>query len=408
MKKTHIFQIIILSLLLNTTIHNAHSFDTAINGFISQGYLKTDKNNFQGETEKKGSFQFNEMGIKFSSMVSNNLFIGMQFFARDLGNLGNDEITLDWAYADYIINNAIGVRAGIIKIPYGFYNESRDSDIMRASIFLPNCIYSEPWRDSLVSMKGMGLYGTLFNYFSYQLQTGGSQVPLDGGIAKQFMGIVDGQTTSFTTENFSIANFQISDIIDGLRFGFCYYYWKFNLEVDIRLPATSGQNLSLPASSEGDINTWIAGVEYTYNRLTISAEYSIFKYDAPIEVELFPMSINLCTNAELYYINLSYQLTDFFTIGTYYSSGYADKNDRDGKKWEKTYQASGFPAHSAFSKDTCISLRIDINPYWILKLEGHYFEGTAAAFITDNKDENGKVDLEKYWKLFAVKVMFVF
>jgi len=45
--------------------------DVAIHGFISQGYLKSDHNDFLAETEK-GSFQFNEMGLNFSTWFQTN------------------------------------------------------------------------------------------------------------------------------------------------------------------------------------------------------------------------------------------------------------------------------------------------------------------------------------------------
>lgn len=401
MKKKYICKIFIVLVIFTAAPWNAHSMDTLINGFVAQGYLKTDRNNFQTDTQE-GSFEFNEMGIKFSSAVSDNLFLGMQFFARDLGNLGNDDISIDWAYADYIFSNALGLRAGKIKIPFGFYNESRDSDMLRTAIFLPSGVYSEPWRDSLVAMKGAGIYGNIFNYISYQIQTGTSELPLDGGLVKQFMGIVNGTTTSFTTENFSIINLQVSEFLEGLRFGLSYYYWSFHFEMENML------GIGLSATSDGDINTWCASVEYIYNRLLFSAEYSVFKYDSPINVIGLSEPLDPSTESELFYVNFSYQITDYVVIGIYQSVVYGDRNDRDGKKWADKYQAFGFEPHTAYSKDSCLSLRFDLNPNWIVKVEGHYFDGTATAFFIDNQDENGNIDLKNYWHLFAVKFMYIF
>ncbi len=400
MKNKSISRILLISIFLMTAAHSAWSLEDGvrINGFIAQGYLQTDKNNFQTDTEE-GSFQFNDMGINFSTMLSNNLYLGLQLFARDLGNLGNDEVTLDWAYGDYLFTNALGLRAGKIKIPFGLYNETRDIDMMRTSIFLPDSIYSEAWRDTLISMKGVGIYGTLVSHFSYQIQSGTTECPLDGGIAKQFMGLTRGTTTSFTTENFSIASLQLFDLIEGLKLQGGYYYWKFHLEMENLF------GLGYDATSKGEINTWIASLEYIYNRFSLSMEYSIFKYDAPMVINTPPMIVDPSTDMLHYYIQMAYQLTDFFTVGAYYSESFLFKDNRDGKNWERE---TGNPAHSAFSKNTCVSLRFDINSNWIFKVEGHYFEGTEYAFILDNLDENGNIDLEKYWKLVAAKVMYVF
>ncbi len=37
-----------------------------IHGFITQGYLVTDENNFMADTEGNGSFQYSEAGVTFS------------------------------------------------------------------------------------------------------------------------------------------------------------------------------------------------------------------------------------------------------------------------------------------------------------------------------------------------------
>ena len=92
------------------------SSDVDIHGFISQGYLKSENNTLWFTDTEDGTFQFNEMGINFMTNVSDGLQLGMQFFARDLGELGNDEIVVDWAYADYFYRKWLGIRAGKIKI----------------------------------------------------------------------------------------------------------------------------------------------------------------------------------------------------------------------------------------------------------------------------------------------------
>ncbi len=72
-----------------------------IHGFISQGYIQTNRNNFLAGNTEDGSFEFSEFGINFATDLSDRLHIGLQLFGRDLGNVGNNDITLDWAYADY-------------------------------------------------------------------------------------------------------------------------------------------------------------------------------------------------------------------------------------------------------------------------------------------------------------------
>ncbi|HAO21106.1 MAG TPA: hypothetical protein DCQ37_11925, partial [Desulfobacteraceae bacterium] len=92
-------------------VHAVEAEGIDIHGFISQGYLYSNKNNYLGESEK-GSFQFNELGINFSKDMTENLRIGMQFFSRDLGETGNNAVEVDWAFGDYHWHDWLGFRAG--------------------------------------------------------------------------------------------------------------------------------------------------------------------------------------------------------------------------------------------------------------------------------------------------------
>ena len=91
---------ITIFLILFLAVHLFGQSDALqIHGFISQGFMMSNENNFLGQT-KDGTFEFNEFGINFSTELTNELRVGMQIFARDLGYLGNEELTVDWAYGD--------------------------------------------------------------------------------------------------------------------------------------------------------------------------------------------------------------------------------------------------------------------------------------------------------------------
>ena len=151
-------------LLATTPVFSAAGFglnQVDIHGFVSQGYLQSsDYNFFQADTED-GTYEFNEFAINFSSSVTDNLRIGMQFLSRDLGTLGNNKIEVDWAFADYAFRNWLGLRVGRVKKPEGIFNQYRDIDATRTCIFLPPGIYQEDLREATIAVNGMGIYGTL-------------------------------------------------------------------------------------------------------------------------------------------------------------------------------------------------------------------------------------------------------
>jgi hypothetical protein len=102
--------------------------------------------------------------------------------------------------------------------------------------------------------------------------------------------------------------------------------------------------------------------------------------------------------SEYYYGLLSYRLTDWVEVATSYAVSYRDKDDRDGNSFEQR----GQPKAQAWTKDLAVSVRFDVNEYWIVKLEGHRLNGLseASGFDSDNPDENGF--------LGAAKVTFSF
>src|ERR1035437_3337463 len=131
-----------------------------IHGFLSQGYIKTTKeNNFPVTNSGQGSFNFNDFGINFSKELTPDLHVGLQLFAFDRGTYGRDAITVDLAFGDYRFKDWLGFRAGKVKIPLGLYNEARDNDALRTFIFLPQNEYYEYERDSIMAMIGGSLYG---------------------------------------------------------------------------------------------------------------------------------------------------------------------------------------------------------------------------------------------------------
>ncbi len=405
-----------------------------IHGFISQGYLQSDENNYLADTED-GTFQFNEMGVNFVTKVSPNLRIGIQLFARDLGELGNDEITLDWAFADYQWKDWIGLRVGMQKVNMGFYNTVRDLDMLRTCILLPQGVYNESWRDSYQSFKGIGLYGTRFfgplGSFSYNAQLGLFSVDIEGGVAKviRSSGLVD--TTDAKVDTAWTGNLVWSLPVDGLRIGYSILRGDIKLTGEamstFTLLTLSGQNpYGIEEGDiidvEGDDNTnQIFSIEYSLGNFVLATEYTI--YSGKITTNAISFTNRLLG----YYYSGSYRFNDWFELGLYYSVFYNNENDKKGEdyaqqrvqpnalemvqnppSWFKTEYLFQ-PAYNAFLKNICLSLRFDINNNWTFKLEGHAMHGAYGADPLENlpTEDNPDGTVED-WFLFATKISYYF
>jgi hypothetical protein len=343
-----------------------------IHGFASQGYLRSNHYDYLNAETDKGTVEFNEFGLNVMSNLNDNLRFGMQMFARDLGDSGNDNFTIDWAFGDYRYRNWLGVRIGKLKRPMGFYNQTRDIDVARTGVFLPSSVYNENFRTAVKSIKGIALYGTLPGGVEYQAQYG----TLDSEFASELL--IWGSTVSAEVDDDAYTLHLLWNTpLDGLRLVGTYG--------DMSWTTTSARN-GIEFTDETEAPSWVVGIEYTRGDATVVAEYK----ESSFKSGLFDLP------SQYYYGLLAYRLTDWLELATSYSVTYIDKNDREGKNTSPYFRGP-----RAWFKDLALSTRFDINEYWIVKLEGHWMNGLyGVTDYGDDPDENGF--------LGAVKVTFSF
>ncbi|BBO83274.1 hypothetical protein DSCO28_38400 [Desulfosarcina ovata subsp. sediminis] len=362
-----------------------------IHGFISQGFLYSDEYNYLAHNSKDGSFEYNEIGVNFSKQLTDKLRAGLQLFSRDVGDAANNKITLDWAYGDYRFQDWLGIRAGRIKLPLGLYNETRDMDMLRTSIVLPQGIYNDLTRDTLIAVNGAGLYGDvdlkIAGSLNYQFIAGSLNIDNDSGVGKAFdngfasSGLrVNGDMDSDTSY---IGALRWETPIDGLKLGYTYFHAPADT------PVLVGGVMEATLSNTFQFH--VGSVEYTWNNLVLSAEYMQRKTDSEV------LGTDSTAKAESYYLMASYALYDWMTLGAYYSVYYPHKDDKDGDDLAID--------HNAWEKDLALTLRFDINDYMVFKIEGHAVDGTANVLAVDN---TGNDFDESDWYYSAAKVTFSF
>ena len=132
-----------------------------VHGFFSQGFVKTDENNWLTMNTRQGSGAMTEMGLNISSQLTDRFRVGAQVYDRNLGHLGQWHPSLDWAVADYRFTNWFGVRAGKVKTTLGLYNDSQDLDFLHVFALLPQSVYSTDLRDTTIAHAGGDIYGDI-------------------------------------------------------------------------------------------------------------------------------------------------------------------------------------------------------------------------------------------------------
>lgn len=399
---------VIASLCLSSTCRATELKGVEIHGFISQGYLKSDENDFIAET-KEGTFEFNELAINFSSDLTDKLGLGIQFFSHDFGDIGKNDVIIDWALGDYRWKDWLGLRIGKIKVPIGFYNETRDIDSLRTAILLPQSVYPEQYRENILALQGVGIYGDILmgaaGNISYQLQYGTSDVDSDSGVSRVIEVQGPFEVDDIDTDDAWVAALKWETPLNGLKLGASmvgttidiHYHTTYDMPIGFN-PMTF-EPIVMPAGtpmayevSRYRWNTY--SLEYIWENLTLSAEYATTEMRGKIDTPMGLFS-EMETDSEGYYASAAFRFTEWFELGGYYSVYYPNRDDKDGDEVQPPFQK-----HSAWVKDLAITTRFDINLNWTFKFEGHSMDGTAMTLSNENTEED--------WFLFAAKMTFTF
>lgn len=348
-----------------------------IHGFVSQGFLWSTENDYLADSEE-GSFELSEVGVNVTASLTESLRVGIQLFARDLGPVGDYEPQMDWYYLDYRWADWLGVRAGRIKVPFGLYNEINDVDQARVPALLPQSIYPAANRDFLLAQTGVEAYGRL------DVGGGALEYRLYGGT---LFFEVDPASTPYEVEKLSVPYLVGGRLLwepplEGLRVGGSVQA----LRLDTVLGA-SGMifTADLPAV------LWVASAEYARDDLLVAAEYSRWHVDVETSnPALFPARDTVSERA---YALAAYRVNGWLQPAAYYSIYFRDVDDRSGRE--------------QYQHDAALTLRFDINPHWLVKLEGHFLYGTAALSANLNGGTPPRA-LAREWGLFLIKTTAYF
>lgn len=348
-----------------------------IHGFVSQGALLTSDNNYLAKTEH-GSLEFTEAGINFTKPLDDQLTVGVQLFARDLGPDGNYSAKFDWLVLDYHWKDWLGFRAGRVKIPFGLYNDTSDIDAVQPVALLPQSVYSVTNRNFLLAQTGVELYGYL------PLGDAGA-LDYSGYLGALYLTLDDANGVHFTSVNVPYVTggrVMWETPVEGLRVGASALAGELDATYVLAVAPTMGMAATLVQQN------YLGSVEYSNNGFLLAAEYGRSHSRSTAAGGVTQRSIS----EELYGM-ASYHWRPWLQTTTYYSLMYPNIDNRSGRENHQ--------------HDAAFSFRFDITPHWLVKLEAHAMRGTAAL-SADLNDGVMPADLVNVWYLLAAKTTVYF
>ncbi|MBU0944210.1 MAG: hypothetical protein KJ804_16025 [Proteobacteria bacterium] len=395
---TFLFGIVSLQLGSPCQAYNI-SEGLSINGFLSQGYIKSRHNNFLGNSGS-GSWQLNEFALTTNYMATDNLRFGFQLLSRDVGADGNNDILIDWAVADYHWQDWFGLRLGKVKLPIGLYNQGRDIGFLRPMVFLPQSIYDENKRTLVVAALGTSIYGNISfgdnGDLDYQAYYGKVDFREDSGQARGMEQLVMksalqrglGEVSDFEADNRYVYGGALvyTPPLDGLRLGVSYFSGQSDF--DFRLGARE-------ADARGTNKDFVVlSMEYFLTDWKLAIEYTEFTGDREV------LGIDIVDGrSQGAYVQLCCHTFEPLVLSVLYDVFYADKDDHDGSN----FVANGQADFLAWRKDFAVGVRWNISDQLIVKAEHHWLNGAGLQLPLFNPQ-----GVEEDWSYFVLKTSFNF
>lgn len=367
-----------------------------VHGFLSQGYIKTTKNNFFGHSNNTGSLDFREVGLTASLRPLPKLQFSGQLLHRRAGEGSEGGIHIDFGFLDYNFINTplieLGVRLGRMKNPFGFYNDTRDVPFTRPSVLLPQSIYFDRTRNLALASDGAQLYGESRTNW--------------GNITAQF-GTAFPQVDDRDTET-SIFGHTVP--VQGDLKSRLSYIGRILYELPngrLRLALSSAQ---LNVGYDPSQNDIFDSGSFKFSPLILSAQYNAEHWSITSEYALRYSRrhgfgnprLDRSVTGESFYLQGSYRFLSNWEAVLRYDLLFANRKDRRGKKFAA---ASDYPAHSQYARDLTVGLRWNITPAIMLSTEYHRVNGTAWLSPLDNPDISST---SKNWNLFAAQISYRF
>ncbi|MDP3859686.1 MAG: hypothetical protein Q8Q73_18155 [Stagnimonas sp.] len=374
----------------------AQALDYQVHGFLAQGFVLSEGNDFYGGSHD-GTLNFFEAGLNGSMRPIPKLLLSGQVLARDAGATDSGELRLDYAFADYQAwaepEGVAGLRLGRVKNPYGLFNDSRDVVFTRPGILLPLSVYFEGQgaRTLLFSSDGAQAYGGL-TFGGHYLSVVGGLSPsktLSNDDQEQLFGALADQGDVSLHE---FGSLRLMDEWGDGRWAAAASYLHGNLRFE--------PNPGVPLSGQATFDLYLVSLRYNGERYSLTGEYGVTASES--EFNSFGTVSRSTNTSDSLYVQAEYFLNPQWTLMGRYEAAFADSDDRDGSECLDENQMPG-NSHGCYAHDLGAGLSWKPDKHWGLWAEYHYIHGSYTASRQDNSG-----GLDPHWSMLLLMAAYHF
>jgi len=361
-----------------------------IHSFLQQGFAYSNENNFLTMDTSSGSFAMTDVGANASVALTDKFHVGAQVYMRNIGELGDYHVQLDWGYGDYKFKDWFGVRGGKIKTALGLFNDIQDNEFLQTWALLPQGVYPLDLRSNTIAHTGADVYGNVSLHRAGSLgYTGYWGIRANDPYGGLYYGnaAAGDPFISFSGKTAGMdARWHSS--LDGLMIGVS---WVDQTQDSHILDESAGDALLILRNTPQHLTSVYA--DYLRGKWHLSTEYRRNYNPETYTILGTTAQTNQGTNG--WFGTVAYRVSKWLEVGTYNSRFYVD--------------APQNPANTASNHifDQTVTARFDITSWWNVKVEEHFMNGYGDTFsyhsfyLADNP--NG---LKPNTDLFVVRTAF--
>jgi hypothetical protein len=333
-----------------------------VHAFVSQGFAKSNDNNYLTMDTRDGSGQLTDFGVNIGSQITDKFHVGAQMYDENIGTLGQWHPTLDWAFGDYKFKDWFGVRAGKVKTALGLFNDTQDMAFLQTWAIPPQAMYPLDLRASTIAHTGGDIYGHVGLHKSgsldYTAYAGKRPDDIYGGYYKNPQS--EGTPIDYARAKLVGGDLRWTTPVPGLMVGTSLMEIWLNFGGHIvaagNLPFTGGSSPERIVAGYADytIGNWHLDAEYRQNR-------------EMIDVTIFGQKSISNNNDKEFFASVAYRLNKHLELGTYNSRFYVDV-------------PSSKEAASGHIFDQTVTARFDLTKFWNVKAEFHFINGYGSTY----------------------------
>jgi len=182
--------LVVASMALPLTTIAGEIGDIQWHGYLTSAIMISSDGNYSGGISDVGGVEDTRMGLNISTQVDESLSFAAQIDAKGSGDF---KMVLDWAFANYDVNENTTLRFGKIKYPVGMYNEYIDIGYTYPWVRPPEAFYNQSAVGPNLTRISYQGFGADFRAYSGDTELGftlfGGVVDVPDGHVNQLIGV---------------------------------------------------------------------------------------------------------------------------------------------------------------------------------------------------------------------------